>query len=151
MGAFIDGLNSSLAEHSRQMTTTILPRSRRHSAKKHLLLLEKRHPGLHPHLTSPLPRSLQGIKLGASARDALGATVMAGDSIDEPTTLPLPRSARPRVRGSTNEEEPPSHSRSSADPIVRKGRSSSQLRKPESSTAVQDPLISTNPTIDQIT
>ena len=148
MDALVDGLNGSLAEHSSSDGNDyrMISRSRRHAVKKRLTSLEKRHPGLYPHSTPPLPKPPHGIQLGTPSRSVLDATVM-DESIDEPTVPRTPRSTRPRVRSSTNADTPPFPSRSSTDPIIRKGRSSGQLRKTKTSiTSPETP----NPTIDQI-
>lgn len=152
MDAFVDSMNG-VAEHSSsdgndyRLGSSSTSRSRRHreGAKKHLSSLEKRHPGLHPH--PPLPKPPQGIKLGTPGKES---SIL--DDVEEPVILRpprSPRSIRPRVRSSTNSETtPPSPMRSSTDPTIRKGRSSSQLRKPKSMADPEPP--SPNPTIDQI-
>lgn len=147
MDAFVDGMNGTAEQSSsdgNDYRIASSSRSRRHreGVKKHLSSLEKRHPGLHPH--PPLPKPPQGVKLGTPSKES---SIL--DHVDDSTSPRPPRATRPRVRSSTNvETSPPSPMRSSTDPIIRKGRSSSQLRKPKSSLDPEPP--SSNPTIDQI-
>lgn len=147
MDAFVDGMNGTAEQSSsdgNDYRIASSSRSRRHreGVKKHLSSLEKRHPGLHPH--PPLPKPPQGVKLGTPNREA---SIL--DEVEQPILERPPRAVRPRVRSSTNvETTPPSPMRSSTDPVIRKGRSSSHLRKPKSTLDPEPP--SKNPTIDQI-
>lgn len=165
MDALVDGMNG-LAEHSSSDDYRMASRSRRHGARKRIASIEKRHPGLHPSNTPPLPKPPHGVKLGAPPTSrGEGHTSPSSrqrDDAEEPAAHRPPRSSRPRVRSSTtsNAKTPPSPT-SATDPSVRRGRSSSQLGKSQSSTQLAKSQSNTtsssdshrsnkNPTIDQI-
>lgn len=148
MDALVDGMNGALAEHSSSDGNDyrFSSRSRRHAARKRISSLEKRHPGLYPHQTPPLPKPPQGVKLGTPTSKGK----VDSPSNDEPTALKPPRTTRPRVRSSTNSNPPPSPTRNATDHVIRRGRSSGQLRKSTSSMTGPDGATTDKPTIDQI-
>lgn len=154
MDALVAGMNGALAESSSDGNDFRIPsRSKRHGARKHLSSLEKRHPGLHPHSTPPLPKPPHGVKLGGpdNKRNAIYSEIDILGHANDHTPARTPRAVRPRVRSTTNPDPPPpSPTRSSTDPVVRKNRSSTHLRKSKTSGTSHDTHTTNQPTIDQI-